>query len=134
MRLPAQKQVWYWGGALAVLLLALWALGKVYDKDIVFSGPLYRSRGVKGGSVVIDFEHTGSGLATRDGMPPASFEVAGRDGVFRPASARIEGDTVVVSGKGVASPVNVRYGWAPVPECNLVNRDGLPASPFTSED
>ena len=58
------------------------------------------------------------------------FEVAGADGVFHPATARIVGETVEVSSPAVAAPVSVRYGWANVPDCNLFNAAGLPASPF----
>jgi sialate O-acetylesterase len=58
--------------------------------------------------------------------------VAGADGKFSPAAAKIEGETVVASSPDVPSPLYVRYGWANSPQCNLFNREGLPASPFTS--
>ena len=60
------------------------------------------------------------------------FEVAGGDGKFVPATAKIDGVTVVVSSPDAPEPVFVRYGWANSPRCNLFNGDGLPASPFTS--
>jgi sialate O-acetylesterase len=60
------------------------------------------------------------------------FEVAGADGKFVPATATIDGNTVVAASPAVADPVFVRYGWANSPECNLFNGVGLPASPFTS--
>ena len=59
-------------------------------------------------------------------------EVAGADGKFFPATAKIDNDTVVASSPEVPEPVNVRYGWANSPRCNLFNGEGLPASPFTS--
>jgi sialate O-acetylesterase len=79
------------------------------------------------------FSHTSQGLEAR-GSALTGFEVAGADGIFTPASARIEGDTVVASAPGVAHPVDVRYGWAPNPACNLYNGAGLPASPFTTSN
>ena len=62
------------------------------------------------------------------------FEVAGADGKFVSAKARIEGATVVAGSADVAEPVAVRYGWANSPQCNLFNGEGLPASPFTSAE
>jgi sialate O-acetylesterase len=62
------------------------------------------------------------------------FEIAGEDGRFVPATARIDGETVIVSNAQVAAPKNVRYGWANAPVVNLFNSEGLPASPFTSEE
>jgi sialate O-acetylesterase len=62
------------------------------------------------------------------------FEVAGADGKFVPATARIEGHSVVATSESVAAPVYVRYGWANSPQCNLFNGEGLPASPFTSAE
>ena len=60
------------------------------------------------------------------------FEVAGVDKKFSPATATIEGDTVVASSPSVTEPVFVRYGWSNNPQCNLLNGEGLPASPFSS--
>jgi sialate O-acetylesterase len=60
------------------------------------------------------------------------FEVAGADGKFLPATAKIDGETVVASSPDAPNPVYVRYGWANSPQCNLFNGEGLPASPFTS--
>ncbi len=74
----------------------------------------------------------GGGMRAKDGGELKGFEIAGRDGVYKPASARIENDTVLVTGAQVGEPVSVRYGWADDPVCNLVNGDGLPASPFRS--
>jgi sialate O-acetylesterase len=77
------------------------------------------------------FTHDASGLTAKGGALQG-FEVAGPDGQFVPAKARIEGDSVVASSSRVSSPIAVRYGWASAPDCNLFNGAGLPASPFTS--
>jgi sialate O-acetylesterase len=113
--------------------LALAARKLAYGEDLVYSGPLYRSMEVRGDEVVLSFDHTGGGLATRDGETLTGFAVAGEDRQFAWAEARIEGDTVVVRSDLVREPAAVRYAWADNPECNLVNREGLPASPFRTD-
>jgi sialate O-acetylesterase len=115
--------------------LALWALAKDYDQDIIYCGPLYRSSVAKNGAAHVTFDHVGSGLKTRDGSGLGRFEIAGEDKVWHWADATITGiDTVKVSSKQVASPVAVRYAWAANPEgANLVNSAGLPASVFRTD-
>ncbi len=76
--------------------LALWALVKDYRKDIVYSGPLYKSMKVDGSKILLSFAHVGGGLKARDGKALTEFEVAGGDGKFVQAEAIIDGDTVVV--------------------------------------
>ena len=111
--------------------LALWALAKDYGKkDLVYSGPLYKSMKVEGKKIRISFAHTGSGLKSRNGRPLNEFQIAGADGRFVPAKATIDGKTVVVESDRVASPTQVRFGWHKVAVPNLVNKEGLPASPF----
>jgi sialate O-acetylesterase len=78
------------------------------------------------------FDHAGGLVAKGDALQ--GFEIAGSDGRFVAASARVDGNTVVVSSARVVDPKYVRYGWANAPVINLFNGDGLPASPFTSED
>jgi sialate O-acetylesterase len=115
--------------------LALWALAKEYGKkDLVCSGPLYKSMKVEGGKIRLSFAHVGGGLKSRDGKPLCEFAVAGADGKFMPAAATIDGDTVVVKAKEVAAPTQVRFGWRNVASPNLVNKEGLPASPFQTSD
>jgi sialate O-acetylesterase len=115
--------------------LALWALAKTYGKkDLVYSGPLYKSMKVEGDKVRLSFAHTAGGLKSRDGKPLTEFEVAGEDGKFVPAEAKIEGETVVVHAGGVASPTQVRFGWSNTANPNLANKAGLPASPFRTKD
>ncbi|MDA0658764.1 MAG: hypothetical protein O2931_01190 [Planctomycetota bacterium] len=111
--------------------LALCALAKTYDrKDLVYSGPLYRHYFIRGDRIVLEFDHVGSGLASRNGQPLDWFEIAGEDGKFVSAMATIEGSTVSVSSPHVPRPVAVRFGWEQLANPNLMNREGLPASPF----
>lgn len=115
--------------------LALWALAKDYGKkDIVYSGPLYKSMKVDGDKIVLSFAHVGGGLKSRDGEALTSFEIAGSDGKFVPAEAKIEGKTIVVSSKEVKEPAEVRFGWSNTTNPNLSNKEGLPASPFRTKD
>jgi sialate O-acetylesterase len=113
--------------------LALWALGTTYGKKIVHSGPLYESSRIEGNRIRIQFQQTGSGLEARDGELKG-FAIAGADRKFHWASARIEGGSVLVSSPDVSAPVAVRYAWAGSPVCNLYNKEGLPASPFRTDD
>jgi len=114
--------------------LALLARSIVYKEAIVSSGPLFRLAYPDGNSMHVWFEN-GAGL-TAVGAPGA-FEVAGPDGVFSPANARIDGNTVTVSSPSVPEPRFVRYAWANYPPAdrpaNLYNGAGLPAAPFTSD-
>ena len=114
--------------------LAQWALAKTYGKDVVASGPLYKSSRQEAGKIVVEFNYVDGGLAARDGGKLTGFAIAGADKKFVWADAQIVGDTVVVSSPAVPSPVAVRYAWANNPPCNLVNKAGLPASPFRTDD
>ncbi len=109
--------------------LALWALAKDYGREIVFSGPTYRSLKVEGNRIRLYWDHVGSGLESRNGKALSHFEIRG-DGEFVPAQATIDGDTVVVSSDEVAQPTAVRFGWNQLAEPNLQNKEGLPACPF----
>lgn len=104
------------------------------DKDVVASGPTYKSMSIKGSQVTLTFTDIGGGLMTRDGLPLAGFAVAGADRKFHWAQAKIVGSTVVVSCDAVENPVAVRYGWADNPNCNLYNAAGLPAGPFRTDN
>ena len=109
--------------------LALAARALAYHEHLEYSGPLYQSMQVEGGHITISFQHVGGGLVARGG-PLKGFTIAADDGIFVPAEAAIQGATVVVSSAGVTNPSAVRYGWANVPDVNLFNQEGLPASPF----
>ena len=114
--------------------LALWALVKDYGKkDLVYSGPLYKSMKIEGAKIRVSFAHVGGGLATRDKKDLTEFQIAGADGKFVPAKAVIDGETVVVSAESVAAPKNVRFGWRNVANPNLINKAKLPASPFKTD-
>ncbi len=115
--------------------LALWALAKTYGKkDLVYSGPLFKSLTIEGSKARVSFAHVGGGLKSRDGKPLSDFEIAGEDGKFVPAEAVIDGETVVVSSSAVSKPVQVRFGWGNTVNPNLMNKEGLPASPFRSKN
>jgi len=114
--------------------LALWARAKIYgEKDLVYSGPLYKSMTVEGDKAKVAFDSIGGGLMTNDGQPPVWFEIAGDDHIFCRAEAEIAGDTVVVWSQRVASPKAVRFGWHQLAVPNLANKEGLPASPFRTD-
>jgi sialate O-acetylesterase len=114
--------------------LALWALAKTYGKKPVYSGPIYKSKRIEGNKITLEFEHVGGGLVGSGGETLNGFAVAGADRKFVWADAKIAGDTVVVSSDKVSEPAAVRYGWANNPVCNLYNKEGLPASPFRTDD
>lgn len=113
--------------------LALAALGTVYDRDVVYSGPQYVGMRIDGSSIRLLFAHTGSGLTARGGEL-RGFAIAGPDGEFKWADARIEDNMVVVRHPSVDDPRAVRYGWGNNPDVNLYNREGLPAIPFRTDD
>ncbi|MEE9601748.1 MAG: sialate O-acetylesterase [Thermoguttaceae bacterium] len=115
--------------------LALWALAKDYGKtDLVYSGPLYKSMEIDGNKIRLKFAHVGGGLKSRDGKPLSEFKIAAADGQFKPATATIDGDTVVVQAEGVEKPTQVQFGWHKVCNPNLMNEEGLPASPFQTNN
>jgi sialate O-acetylesterase len=112
--------------------LALAARATVYgEHGIEYSGPLFREATVEGSTMRVWFNHAESGLMS-DGAP-AGFEIAGEDGKFIPATAKIDGSTVVVQAAGVSNPEFVRYGWASWTDADLFNKEKLPASTFTSK-
>jgi sialate O-acetylesterase len=104
------------------------------EKDIVYSGPLYQSAKVNGNQIEISFTHTGSGLVAIDGDELSEFAIAGADKKFVWGKATIEGDKVVVTSPDVSNPMYIRYAWAECPvNPNLFNKEGLPASPFRTD-
>jgi sialate O-acetylesterase len=139
--------------------LALLARAKTYGEKVAYSGPEYKSLSIDGNKAVLSFDHVGGGLMTQElvpteerktkegnvvaawrvkdkseGAPLIGFTVCGKDQKFYTANAVIAGKTVVVTCDAVPEPVAVRYGWDNHPLCNLYNRDGLPASPFRTDD
>jgi sialate O-acetylesterase len=142
------------------LRLALAARAIAYGEQIEWSGPLYRQVTEEEHALRVWFDHagglmtkapegatvagsggTGSRTAVSATISPANtapavtgFEIAGPDGKYFSAEAKIEGESVIVSNPAVPDPVSVRYGWAASPNCNLFNRAGLPASPFRTSE
>lgn len=114
--------------------LGLWALSQVYGQNMIYSGPLFEGETVSGGSILCHFRHADGGLATLDGNPPSHLEIAGADRVYHPATGSIDGSTLIVSSPNVPEPMAVRYAWSDDVEPNLMNTQGLPASPFQTMD
>jgi sialate O-acetylesterase len=140
--------------------LALAARAIAYGEDITYSGPAFKSMKIKGDKAILSFNHVGSGLVARPleqkpvtgqktserspliydadtgELRPAlvGFAIAGDDRKFVWADAEIQNDKVVVTSPKVKKPVAVRYGWADCPVVNLWNKEGLPASPFRTDD
>jgi sialate O-acetylesterase len=113
--------------------LALLARRIAYGESLVASGPAYENFQVKDGKAILSFANVGGGLEARGGELKG-FAVAGEDRKFVWAKAQIENDKVVVSSPEISNPVAVRYGWADYPVVNLFNKEGLPASPFRTDD
>lgn len=113
--------------------LALAARHIAYGENIVFSGPSYDGMRVRRSNVFVRFKNVGSGLVARDGELKG-FAIAGADRKFYWANAKIQGSQIVVSSPSVPRPVAVRYGWADCPVVNLWNKEGLPASPFRTDN
>ncbi|WP_234734854.1 sialate O-acetylesterase [Tellurirhabdus bombi] len=113
--------------------LARWALAKQYgQKKLPYSGPIYRSMKTEGNKIRLQFDHVDKGLVAKDGTL-REFTIAGADSVFVPAQATIDGKQIVVWSNQVAKPVAVRFAWRYVPDPNLFNGAGLPASPFRTD-
>jgi sialate O-acetylesterase len=114
--------------------LADLALIQTYGRaGLTWFGPVFAGLEVKDASALVRFSHTDGLLDTRDGKPPAEFEIAGADGSFMPAQAEIAGEfTVRVWSPAVPHPVAVRFAWRETARPNLINGAGLPAYPFRS--
>jgi len=113
--------------------LALLALDETYGKEVVSSGPVVRTAKFNNGKAVLKFDHADGGLTSKDGKPLTWFTLAGADGKFVPADAKIVGETVEVSATGIAKPATVRFAWAETAQPNFCNAAGLPAEPFRTD-
>jgi sialate O-acetylesterase len=113
--------------------LALAARALAYGETIVYSRPVYHAMKTERNKAILSFEHTGSGLVAKGG-PLKGFTIAGKDRKFVNAQAEILGGSVAVWSPSVDQPLAVRYGWANYPVVNLWNKEGLPASPFRTDD
>jgi sialate O-acetylesterase len=134
--------------------LALWA-ERLEGRAVMPSGPLFEKAVVVDNKMNVYFSHVGSGLQTRrvtmssrknvwakddpdayvvSAEELAGFSLCGADKKFVPAEAKIIGEHVEVTSREISNPVAVRYGWSTFPLCNLYNKEGLPASPFRSDN
>ena len=127
--------------------LSLWALRDIHKKELVVSGPVYKSHTIEGNKIIIEFDHTGSGLITAEkrgfnkpvptsGKKLNNFAIAGADKNFVWAEAEIVDNTVVVSSSDIPEPKAVRFCFnsAPFKYFNFYNKEGLPASPFITDN
>ena len=114
----------------ARLVLAARALA-YGEPTLAFNGPLYRQTTREPGSLRVWFDHA-EGLHSGDDALKG-FEVAGADGHFVPATASVQGMSVIVSAPEVVEPVQVRYAWESFTDANLYNGAALPASTFVAE-
>ncbi|QNK64955.1 sialate O-acetylesterase [Pedobacter sp. PAMC26386] len=113
--------------------LALIALAKNYGYKTTYSGPVLRAHQRNGHQISLTFKFADNGLKAAGGGALTGFAIAGKDQKFHWAQAVIKGNTIIVSSPEVQEPVEVRYGWANYPLCNLYNGAGLPASPFRTD-
>jgi len=115
--------------------LARWALANDYGFDIVYKSPTYQTMEKNGNKILLNFDSVGNGLYSFDTRKPQGFAIAGADKKFVWANATIEGkNKVEVWSDEVSNPVAVRYAWANNPICNMFSRDGLPMTPFRTDD
>jgi sialate O-acetylesterase len=114
--------------------LVLAAMKIAYKGNLISSGPLYESASVDGNKIVVSFTNTGGGLMTNDGEELDEFSIAGPDKKFVWGKAKIDGNKIIVWSDEVPNPQYVRYAWADNPvNPNLYNKEGLPASPFRTD-
>jgi sialate O-acetylesterase len=113
--------------------LALLALDETYEQEIESSGPVFSKAKFTGGKVILQFHHADGGLMSKDGQPLTWFTIAGADGKFFPAEAKIVGATVEVSAAAIVKPAMVRFAWAETAQPNFCNAAGLPAEPFRTD-
>jgi sialate O-acetylesterase len=97
-------------------------------------GPHVRFHKIDADKIRIKFSGVGSGLASRDAKDLSNFELAGTDGKFHPASAKIESDEVVLTSDDVPNPTSARFAWSQTAQPNLMNKEGLPAIPFRTRN
>ena len=116
--------------------LALGAQKVAYgDEKVVYSGPIYRSMKIEGNKIILTFTHIGSGLIIQEGDELKHFAIAGADKKFVWAKAKVQGNKVIVWNDDIPNPAMVRYAWADNPKgANLYNKEGLPASPFRTDE
>lgn len=112
--------------------LALAARALAYGEKIEYSGPIFQTAKFEADKAIVSFTHIGGGLVAKSDKL-VGFTLSAGDGKWVRADAAIEGDHVVVHSNAVAKPVAVRYAFEGNPECNLYNKEDMPASPFRSD-
>jgi sialate O-acetylesterase len=117
------------------LRLARWALAKDYGVPVAHRSPAFKSLERQGSKLLLTFDHVGGGLYAFDVQEVRGCTIAGEDRKFVNAQARIAGkDRIEVWSDAVKDPVAVRYAWTNNPVCNLFSKEGLPATPFRTDD
>jgi sialate O-acetylesterase len=118
------------------LRLALNALYKDYGKkDLVYSGPVFKSMSITGNKAIIEFNNIGKGLVVKNKYGYIEgFTIAGADKKFKWAQAYLDGKKVIIYSDNVSNPVAIRYSWENNPDVNLFNKEGLPAAPFRTDN
>jgi len=111
--------------------LALAARKLAYKENIEYSGPIYHSYQIKDNQIIIRFNHATNGFKNDETIK--GFTIAGEDQIFKEAIVKIEGNKIILFNDTVKKPIAARYGWANVPDVNLYNAEGLPASPFRTD-
>lgn len=115
--------------------LSMVAANKAYNqKNVVYSGPVFQKMTIVNNTIEVSFFNTGSGLTSRDGKPLKWFSIAGADGKFVSAKAAIKDNKVIVSSSEIQHPYEVRFGWNEATQSNFINKEGLPAVPFRSDN
>ena len=115
--------------------LALIALARDYGKsELITSGPVYAKSRIERNKIRLEFTNVGGGLTVREGGELSHFTIAGKDKKFVPAQAEIDGDSILVTSREVPNPVSVRFGWGNADRPNLMNKEGLPASSFRTDE
>ena len=112
---------------------ALAARKLAYGETVVASGPVFKDASLGGSTIRVRFDTGGDGLSSASDEGIQGFGLAGADGEYRFANAKIEGESVVVASPEVTQPRTVRYAWAAMPQATLINQSGLPAAPFRTD-
>lgn len=113
--------------------LALWALANQYKRDLVFSGPLYKSFKITDNFIEISFDYNGGGLVIKENEKNSQFLISGDDKIFKPANAQVVDNKIYVWSEEVNNPCAVRYAWNEIVFPTLFNKEGLPASSFRTD-
>ncbi|HZI33465.1 MAG TPA: sialate O-acetylesterase, partial [Candidatus Binatia bacterium] len=114
--------------------LALLARAKTYGENVICCGPVFARAKFEDGKAILKFDNADGGLRSRDGQPLTWFTIAGVDGKFVPAEAKIVGKTVEVSSPEVKEPKAVRFAWDETAQPNFCNAAGLPVEPFRTDE